>query len=68
MQAMGAPLADIFDAAKDAGHQLIEKGVMSADTLNAISRPLLSAEDYATTINQRFQQAHAQERKIQSNN
>jgi multimeric flavodoxin WrbA len=68
MQAMGAPVDDVLDAVKDAGRQLIDNGVMTENTLNTISRPLLSAKDFAHTINQRFKQARAQSTMVRSMN
>ncbi len=57
MLEMGAPVNDIFEAAKEAGRQLVRDGEMSAVTLNNISRELLPQEMYIQRINQRFQQA-----------
>ena len=54
---MGAPLDDIFEAAKEAGRQLVEDGEMSAETLNIVSRELMPLEMYVQAANQRFQQA-----------
>jgi multimeric flavodoxin WrbA len=54
---MGAPLDDIFEAAKEAGRQLVKDGEMSAETLNIVSRELMPLEMYVQAVNQRFQQA-----------
>lgn len=57
MMQMGVPVDDIFEAAKEAGRQLVEDGRMSAETLNVVSRELLPLDKYVETVNQRFQQA-----------
>ena len=57
MMEMGMPLDDIFDAAKEAGRQLVEAGEMSAETLSIISRELMPIEMYVQSVNQYFQQA-----------
>ena len=57
MMEMGMSLDDIFDAAKEAGRQLIEGGGMSAETLSIISRELMPLEMYMQSANQYFQQA-----------
>ena len=54
---MGAPLDDIFDAAKEAGRQLVEDEEMSAETLSIISRELMPMEMYVQNVNQYLQQA-----------
>jgi multimeric flavodoxin WrbA len=54
---MGAPIDDIFEAAKEAGRQLVKDGEMSAETLNIVSRELMPLEMYMQAVNQRFQQA-----------
>ncbi len=56
MKAMGMPVDDIFEAAKDADRQLVEDGRMSSETLRVISRELLPLEMYVQIINQRFQE------------
>jgi len=38
------PVNDIFDEAREAGHQLVRDGAISSTTLAAISRPLLPLE------------------------
>ena len=57
MMEMGASLDDIFDAAKEAGRELVEDGEMSAETLSIISRELMPMEMYVQSVNQYFQQA-----------
>ncbi|TET37233.1 MAG: flavodoxin family protein [Dehalococcoidia bacterium] len=57
MMEMGAPLNEIFEAAKEAGRQLAEEGKMSAESLKTISRELLPLEMYVQLANQGFQQA-----------
>ena len=57
MMEMGEPIDDIFDAAKEAGRQLVEAGEMSAETLSIISRELMPLEMYLQAVNQYFQQA-----------
>jgi hypothetical protein len=53
---LGAPLDDIFAAAKEAGCQLVRDGKMSAETLNVVSRELMPLEMYVQAANQGFQQ------------
>jgi multimeric flavodoxin WrbA len=55
MVEMGAPVDDIFEAAKEAGRQLVEDGRMSLQTLNVVSRDLMPLEMYVQTVNQRVQ-------------
>lgn len=57
MVEMGAPIDDIFEAAKEAGRQLVRDGEMSTETLNIVSRELLPLEMYVQIVNQNFQQA-----------
>ena len=57
MMEMGASLDDIFDAAKEAGRQLVEDGEMSSETLSIISRELMPMDIYVQSVNQYFQQA-----------
>jgi multimeric flavodoxin WrbA len=44
MMEKGAPVDDIFEAAKEAGRQLVEDGKMSPETLAIVSRELLPLE------------------------
>jgi multimeric flavodoxin WrbA len=52
----GAPVRDVFEAAKEAGRQLVTTGEISAETLAIVSRPLISLNKYMEAVNQRFQQ------------
>jgi len=52
---MEAPVSDILDAAREAGHQLIQNGRMSPDTLNAVSREILPLDMYRQVANEKFQ-------------
>ena len=54
---MGEPIDDIFEAAKEAGRQLVRDGEMSAETLNIVSRELMPLEMYVQFANQHVQQA-----------
>ncbi len=56
MLEMGAPIGDIFKAAKDAGRQLVKEGLMSKETLDIISRELLPHDMYIQYGNQYYQQ------------
>ncbi|WP_440948292.1 flavodoxin family protein [Methanosarcina sp. T3] len=56
MLEMGAPIGDIFEAAKEAGRQLVKEHRMSPETLDIVSRELLPREIYIQIINQHFQQ------------
>lgn len=56
MLEMGAPIGDIFEAAKEAGRQLAKGQKMSQETLDIVSRELLPKEMYAQIANQYFQQ------------
>ena len=47
---------DIFAAAKEAGHQLVTGGGMSAETLKRVSRNPMSLEQQKQGANQFFQQ------------
>ena len=47
---------DIFDAAKEVGHQLVKDGKMSTLNLNTISRELAPLEQYVQGFNQGIQQ------------
>jgi hypothetical protein len=49
---MHAPVADVVDAARDAGRQLIETGSIATETLNVVSRPLLPRDRYVAIANQ----------------
>ena len=47
---------DIFNAANEAGRQLVSDGHMSDETLKAVSRQLMPLEQYKQGANQLFQQ------------
>ena len=57
MMEMGMSVNDIFEAANEAGRQLVEDGRMSPETLKVVSRELLPLEMYVQIGNQRFQEA-----------
>ena len=57
MMRMGLPLDDIFQAAKEAGRQLVEKGEMSPETLNIVSRELMPRDVFVLTHNHSFERA-----------
>jgi len=54
MMKKGLPIEDIFEAAKEAGLQLVEDGKMSAETLKIISRELVPLEMYVQRVNTYF--------------
>lgn len=54
MASMGFPLSDIFDAAKEAGGQLVRDGCISEATLAQVSRELISCETYVQLVNDFF--------------
>jgi len=56
MMKMGISLDDVFEAAKEAGRQLVKDGKMSAETLNIVSRELVPLEMYVKAANEMFQQ------------
>jgi len=56
MLARHAPVTDVFDAARKAGRELVETGAMAPETLNAVSRPLLSCDQYIAAANQHMAQ------------
>jgi multimeric flavodoxin WrbA len=57
MMEMGMPVNDIFDAAKEAGRQLVKDGKMSPETLKGVSRELLPLEMYVGIVNQKFRES-----------
>ncbi len=59
MMEQGIAVDDIFEAAKEAGRQLVQDGKMSKDTLKVISRELLAQQMYVDIANQRIQEALA---------
>jgi multimeric flavodoxin WrbA len=56
MTSRGIPINDIFEAAREAGYQLVKEGEMSRQTLSTISRPLMPLEEYVQNMNQIYQQ------------
>ncbi len=54
---MGTPVNDVFEAAKEAGCQLVRDGEMSNETLATVSRELMPLEMLIRLTNQRWQQA-----------
>jgi hypothetical protein len=46
MKEMGAPVGDVFEAARRAGHEFVRDGKMSKETLDIVSRELLPRETY----------------------
>ena len=57
MAARGAPVNDVFEAARAAGRQLVQEGQMSSQTLATVSRPLMPLEAYVQMLNRIFEQA-----------
>jgi multimeric flavodoxin WrbA len=57
MMKMGISLDDVFEAAREAGRQLVKDGKMSTETLNIVSRELMPLEMYVKAANEMFQQA-----------
>jgi len=56
MMKMGVALDDVFDAAREAGRELIEAGDISEDVQNRVSRPLVPKDAYIQFANQAFRQ------------
>ncbi|MHA1931799.1 MAG: flavodoxin family protein [Promethearchaeota archaeon] len=52
LKATGGNVDDIFEAISEAGRNLIEKGEMSIDNLNTISRELVPLDTYIQIFNQ----------------
>ena len=55
MMEMGMPVDDVFEAAKEAGRQLVRDGEMSTEALNVVSRELLPRETYIQQASQQSQ-------------
>ena len=53
---MGRSPDDVFEAAKEAGRQLVQEGKMSPEALSTVSRELARQESYVRGANQVFQQ------------
>ena len=56
MMEMGVPLDDIFEAAKEAGRQLVRDGTMLEKTLCIVSRELMPLDMYMDAANQHFRE------------
>ena len=54
MKQQGLPMEDVFDAAKEAGRQLVRDGKMAPDTLAVVSRELVPRDAYVDGANQYF--------------
>lgn len=64
MMEQGAQVEDVLEAAREAGRQLVSKGRMFPETLEAVRRELLPRETFEQVINQMFhQKIEAAERK-----
>jgi len=57
LMAEGVPLNDIFEAAKEAGRQLVGDGKMTPETLTTVSRELMPLEMFLQSTNQAAQEA-----------
>jgi multimeric flavodoxin WrbA len=57
MLEMGEPIGDIFEAAKEAGRQLVKEQKMSPETLDIVSRELLPRDMYIQIVNKYIQQS-----------
>lgn len=57
MLEIGGLVEDVVEAAREAGRQLVRDGKISTETLNTVSRELMSREDYIQVANQNFQRA-----------
>lgn len=56
MASRGSSINDIFEAAAQAGHQLVKEGEMSSGTLATVSRQLMPLEEYVQVMNQIYQE------------
>jgi len=54
MRDRGMPMDDIFEAAKEAGRQLVRDGHMAADTLATVSRELMPRDTFIQAANASF--------------
>lgn len=57
LERLGLPVGGIYEAAREAGRQLVRDGRMDERTLAAVSRELLPREEYLRGINAHFQRA-----------
>jgi hypothetical protein len=53
----GIPVQDIFDAAKNAGKELVKTGRISEENMKTVSRNLVPLETYVEMTNKGFKQA-----------
>jgi len=60
----GTPVSDIFEAAKEAGHQLVKDGKMSTDTLSTISRELMPLETFIESTNEAKRKSLSQRMEV----
>lgn len=51
----GESLDDVFEAAREAGRQLVRQGSMARDTLDAVARDLLPLDVYVEKLNRHFE-------------
>lgn len=59
MRKAGLPMNDVFEAAKEAGRQLVRDGKLSPETLDTVSRELLPRDMYIQLANDAFRKALA---------
>jgi multimeric flavodoxin WrbA len=57
MKEQGAPVGDIFEAAEDAGRQLVRDGCISAEMQSVVSRELLPLQQYIDISNRYMRNA-----------
>jgi multimeric flavodoxin WrbA len=55
MKKRGIALDDVFEAAWEAGRQLVRDGAMAPETVEVVSRELLPLEQYVAEINRNFE-------------
>ena len=59
MLKMGKPVGDVLDAAKAAGREFVQDGVIAEETLKTVSRPVMPVEAFVEVANQKWQEAIA---------
>lgn len=52
----GLPMGDVFEAAREAGKQLVRDGRIAPETLRIVSRDLLPRDAYLAATNEQFRQ------------
>ena len=62
----GVDMTDIFEAAREAGRQLVSDGKMKKETLDTVSRPLLPPEEFVDRLNEFMHQAMAAGKRDQT--